>query len=81
LLHHSDALGGHVITVQVMAVADVSAAHKDPIRALLEGLEDVMRRDGGGAHDANVPDVGRILESAYAGEVRPGIGAPIAEER
>jgi hypothetical protein len=43
VFHHGDPLAGHVITVQVMAVTDVSAPHKDAVCTFLEGLQDMVR--------------------------------------
>jgi hypothetical protein len=63
-----------------MAIADVSAAHEDPIRTFLKGLEDVMGRDSGGAHHPDVPHVGRILEAAHSGKIGAGVSAPVAKE-
>jgi hypothetical protein len=42
LLHHCQTLGGHVITVQVMAVTDVSATHEDTVRTLLKSLQKMV---------------------------------------
>jgi hypothetical protein len=64
-----------------MAIADVSAAYEDPIRAFLKGLEDVMGRDGGRAHHPDVPHVGRILKAAHSGKIGAGVCAPVAKER
>ena len=42
---HFNYSGSLFITVQVMAVADVSAAHKDAVSPLLEGLQDEVGGD------------------------------------
>ena len=81
LFHHRDSFGCHVITVQVMAIADVSAAHKNAVSTFLESLENVVRRYGGRAHHPNVTDVGRVLQPTDSRQVSPGISAPVAEKR
>ncbi len=43
LFHEVDSLDGHVITIQVMAIADVSAAYEDAVSAFLKGLQNLMR--------------------------------------
>ena len=68
-LNEGDAFDGHVITIQVMAVADMSAAHQHPVGALLERLEDMVGGDRARAHDPDGSDVGRIAQAADAGQV------------
>ena len=81
LFHHRDSFSCHVITVQVMAIANVSAAYKNAVSTLLESLENVVRGYSGRAHHPDVTDVGRVLQTADSRQIRPGISAPVAEKR
>jgi hypothetical protein len=74
-------LDGHVITVQVMAVADMSPAHKDRVGTALERPQNVVRRDGGRAHDSDGPDIGRVLQAADTRKVGCAVSAPVAHKR
>lgn len=47
LLKKGDSLYGHVITIQVMAVPDMSPPDQDAVRPALEGPQEMMRGDGG----------------------------------
>jgi len=79
-LEEADPLQSDVITVQVMAVAQVSAAHQDAVGAALKRPQNVMRGYGGRTHDANGPDVNRVTQSAHPGKVRRPVGAPVAKK-
>jgi len=46
-----------VITIQVMAVPQVSPTHKHTVCALLEGEQDVVRGNAGGTHHPHDPDI------------------------
>jgi hypothetical protein len=70
----------HVITIQVMAVSDVSPAHKDAVRSFLKGLQNLVRTDGCGTQGSNGTEVRRILQTADAGKVSAGVRAPVAEK-
>lgn len=65
--HESYSLHSHVITVQVMAITDVSPAHEDAVRALLESLQDLMRPDGRGTERSDGPKIWRVLQAADSG--------------
>jgi hypothetical protein len=70
--------GSFFITIQVMTVADVSAAYQDAIRAFLKGLQDEVGRNAPGTHHPDNPDIGRILDAADPGKVSAGVCAPVA---
>jgi len=80
LLGQADFLFGLDITIQVMAVADVSAGDEDAVSPVLEGVNDVDRVDPAAAHNPNRPEVLRILQPGDAGQISSGISAPVAEE-
>ncbi len=80
LFHKSHSLHRHVITVQVMAVSDVSPAYEDAVRTLLKGLEDLMRAYRCRAQSANGPQVWRVLQSADSREICARVRAPVAQE-
>jgi hypothetical protein len=80
LAHEPDAFLSGDITVQVIAVALVSAADKDPVHTFLEGQDDVMGGDAPTAHDPNHPDVGRVLQPTDPGQVSSGVRSPGAQK-
>ena len=63
-----------------MTVADVSAAYKDAICALLECLEYLMWANSGRTQSPYGPHVGWILQTTYSGKVRSSIGAPVTQK-
>ncbi|VBB43355.1 hypothetical protein TRIP_B250416 [uncultured Desulfatiglans sp.] len=69
------------ITRLVMAFPDVSAGDEDAVEAAPEPLDDVDGVHPAGAHHADGPEGRRVLDPRDPGEVRPGIGAPVAEKR
>jgi hypothetical protein len=75
---HVDDPFGFFITILVMAVAEVSAAHQNAVGPHLEGLENKVRGDPARTHDPDHPNVRRVLQSTDPGQVSPGIGAPVA---
>jgi hypothetical protein len=80
LFHESRSFHRHVITVQVMAIPDVSAPHKDAVRPFLKGLQYLMRPDSCGTQRPDGPHVGGILQSAHSRQVRARVRTPIAEK-
>jgi len=68
------------ITLQVMTVADVSAGHQYAVGAFQKRLEQKAVIYPAGAHQADQPDIGRILHAGRPGQIRPGIGAPVADK-
>ena len=79
-LKKGDPLDGHVITIQVMAIADVSPSHQDPVRSALKRSQEVMRRYGGGTHDPYGPEVGGVLKPAHPCQIRCTVSTPVAEK-
>ncbi len=71
---------GIIITFQVMAVARVSPGDPDPIRTVPECGQYKFGAHPGGARNPNNPDIGWVLETAYAGQVGGAITAPVTEE-
>ena len=69
-----------VITFQVMAVSGVSPGNPDPVGAMAESGQDEFWAYPGGAGYANDPDIGRVLHSADAGQIRRPVTAPVAQE-
>jgi hypothetical protein len=80
LLQKSHPFLGHRITLQVMAVANVSPSYEYAVDPLLKSFDHVVGGDSRRTHDPNYPDVGRVLNSAYARKVRSGIGTPVTEK-
>ena len=70
-----------VVAGDVVAVADVAAAHHHAVGAPGEGGHDELGVDAPRAHHADDVDVGRVLEARGAGVVGAGVRAPVAEKR
>jgi len=79
-LKKGDPLDGHVITIQVMAIPDVSPSHQDPVCSALKSPQHVVRRDRSRAHDPDGPEVHRVLKAAHPCQIRRTIRAPVAEK-
>ena len=75
---HSPA--GPVVASDVVAVAGMAAEHHNPVRALLKGVKNKLGIDSGGTERADDPEVRCYLQPADTGQVRPGVGAPVAAE-
>ena len=73
-------LGGDVVALDVMAIADVAAPHEDPVGAFLEGPDEEVGRDPGRAHHPDVASIGRILDTRRSGQIGSSIAAPVAKE-
>jgi hypothetical protein len=79
-LKEGDSLDGHVITVQVMAIPDVSPSHQDPVCPALKSLQHMVRRNSGRAHDPDGPEVGGVLKPAHSCQIRRTVSTPVAEK-
>jgi hypothetical protein len=79
-LKKGDSLDRHVITIQVMAIPDVSPSHQDPVCSALKCSQDVVRRDGGGTHDPDGSEIDRVLKPAHPCQIRCTVSAPVAEK-
>lgn len=69
-----------MITILVMTVAELSAAHQDPIRSVEQGLRNIDGINRSSTHDPEDSDVLGVVESGRLGQVCAPIGAPIAQE-
>jgi len=72
--------GGPVVAGRVVAIADVTTQNHHAVGALFEGANDQFGSDPSGAGDADDFQVGGVFEPGGAGQVRPGVTAPVAEE-
>jgi hypothetical protein len=79
-LDHEHAFGGFVVAFKVVAVTEVTTRDKHTICAVCECLEDEESVDTSGAHHADNPDVGRVLDTTSTGKVGTGIGTPVADD-
>jgi hypothetical protein len=70
-----------LITIQVMAVTNVSATYKYPVSTQLKRLQDEIGINPARTHHADNTDVGRILKAAYSSQISGGIGTPVATKR
>jgi hypothetical protein len=64
-----------------MTVARVSPGDPDPVGAMTEGGQNKFRIHPCRTRDPYDPDIVRILEAAYAGEIGGTITAPVTEKR
>jgi hypothetical protein len=71
---------GHVITIQVMAVTDVSPAYQNTIGTTLQGAQNMMCGNRCRAHDPYRTDVGGIRHPADTGQVRSTVRTPVAQK-
>jgi hypothetical protein len=71
---------GVIITFQVMTVSGVSPGDPDPIGAVAKSSQNKLRVHPGGARDPYDPDIGRVLEAAYAREISRTITTPVTEK-
>jgi len=79
--HHVNSFGaisGFFITFQVMTFAEVSPAYQDAVRSFGEGVDHQVGVDHARAHYPDDAAVGRILNPGDPGQIRPGIGTPVA---
>jgi len=77
----NDLFLGLYITLQVMAITEMSPRHQDAVTPLFEGFDDESRVNPAGAHDPYGSQVGRILQPGDTRQVGPGIGTPVAQKR
>ena len=80
MFDHIQFLGHLDITVQVMAISDMSPGDQYAVKSAFQTIDDKNRIYPAGAHDSDGPYGGGILNSRYTGLVRTCIGAPVAEE-
>lgn len=75
-----DAFFGRIITIQVIAFAQMSAADKHPVDPLLKGEQDMMRRHTTTAHYPDGANIRRVLQTTDPSQVSSGVRSPGAEE-
>jgi hypothetical protein len=63
-----------------MAIADMSPGHKNTVSTLIKRIEQKPVMDPSGAHHPNQSDIGWILNPGYTGQIRSGIGTPVADK-
>jgi hypothetical protein len=68
------------ITFQVMAVTDVSTGHQYTIGSFFESADNEHRIHPSGTHDSDGSQVGRVLQTRNAGQVRTCISTPITQK-
>jgi len=77
----NDLFLGLYITLQVMAITEMSPGHQHTVTTLFECFDDESRVNPAGTHDPYGSQVGRILQPGYARQVGPGIGTPVTQKR
>lgn len=76
LFQELDPFIGRVITIQVMAFAKISPAHKNTVNTPLKGQQDVMRRNTCRTHDPHGPDIRGVLQPTDPSQVSSSIRSP-----
>ena len=71
---------GVIITFQVMAVTRMSPGYPYGVCTLTQCCKDEFGAHPAGARNPDNSEIVRILETAYPGQVRCAITAPVAEE-
>jgi len=66
------------ITLQVMAVTEMSPGHQHAVASLFKRFDDKHRVNPAGAHDPYGSYAGRILQPRNTGQIGAGIGTPVA---
>lgn len=65
-----------IITIQVIAFPQVSAAHKNAVNPLLKTAQQMMGRHAPRAHDPDDTDICRVLHTTDPSQVSSGICSP-----
>jgi hypothetical protein len=79
-LSQTDLFFGLNITLQVMAITEMSPGDQYTVTSLFKRLQYKQRVDSARTHDAYGPDVGGILQPGYTGQIRTGIGTPVTKK-
>jgi hypothetical protein len=69
---------GIVITFQVIAFTGVSPGHPHTVRAVTEGSQDKLGAHPARAGQTDNPEIGGVLKTAYPGQIRCTVTAPVA---
>jgi len=78
-LDHEHPLCCLEVAFKVVAVAEVASGDKHPVSAIGKCLEHEQRVETPGTHRAYDPDIRGVLDTATAGKIGAGIGAPVAD--
>jgi hypothetical protein len=68
------------ITLQVMAITQMSPGHEHAVTAFFERLNDKRRFNPSGAHDPYDSYIVRILQPGNTGQIGAGVCTPIAQK-
>jgi hypothetical protein len=79
-LSQTDLFVGLNITLQVMAITEMSPGNQYTVTSLFKRLQNKQRVDSARTHDAHGSDVGWILQPGYTGQIRTGIGTPVTQK-
>ena len=71
---------GDQIPTDIVAVAGMSAGYPGAIDPSSKGVQNEFRAHAAGAGNPDNPEIGRILHSAHAGQVRRSVTAPVTQE-
>jgi hypothetical protein len=71
-------VNGFVITVPVMAFAQVSAAYKDAIGPVDKAIHEEQGVYSARAHHSDYPDMGRVLKTRHPCGISRRIATPVA---
>jgi len=63
-----------------MAFTRVSPGHPHTVRAVTEGSQDKLGAHPARAGQTDNPEIGRVLKTAYPGQIRCTVAAPVAQK-
>ena len=63
-----------------MAITEMSPGHQYTVASFSECFDDENRIDSSGAHDAHGSDVGGVLQTGYASQIRTGVSTPVTKK-
>jgi hypothetical protein len=63
-----------------MAITEMSPRDQYAVTSLFKGFQNKQWIDSARTHDPHGPDVGRILQPGYTGQVGAGIGTPVTQK-
>jgi hypothetical protein len=69
-----------IITVPVMAFAQVSAPYKDPVGSVDKAVHEEHSVYSTRAHHSDYPDVGRVLKTRHPRRISGCIATPVAQK-
>jgi hypothetical protein len=80
VLGQDDLFFSFYITVQVMAVSNMSSRDQDSVRTIQHSVQNKDRINPSGTHHPHRAQIVRILQAGYTSQISPGIRAPVAEK-